>query len=516
MGLSQISMGQHESARKSLESSLRIDPDQADVLNGLAEYHFWSRNLEAGVDILKHSLEIQPDQADVILKIGSVFQDLGRPEDARRYYLRAITLNNTLWDAHTGLANAQEMLGDWGAATETYKKMLAIDANSVQARAGLAHILERKHQQQDAMELLGPLLEEPQPCISAICTYANICKENKESSAAIPYCEEALKRPDTGSRDKCLLHFNLGKLYNDSGDYAKAFSHFREGNELEKTLHWHRYNPEKQANFVDWSIENYTEASLQTLPRSTRHSKQPVFVIGMPRSGTSLTEQIISSHPDAHGAGELTDVYDFAQSLPANIGNIKNSPLASNLEQITKERINSFADRYLKRLASFSPSAARIVDKMPGNFLYLGIIELAFPDAYIIHCKRNPIDTCLSIYFQQFTSSQSYANDLKSLGHYYLEYLRLMSHWKQICTIPILDISYESLITDPEGHIHDLINFIDLDWNDRCLEFHRTKRDVNTPSYQQVRQPIYSSSVERWRNYSTEIRDLTELLSSYC
>jgi hypothetical protein len=231
-------------------------------------------------------------------------------------------------------------------------------------------------------------------------------------------------------------------------------------------------------------------------------STRPVFVVGMPRSGTTLTEQILASHPAIFGAGELP----FWKSASPKVAESALDPTAHG------RVLGESAEDYLRLLSGLNPDAERVVDKMPANFAHLGMIHAALPNARIIHMRRNPIDTCLSIYFQNFHIAHSYTNDLDDLAHCYAEYLRVMSHWRSL--LPngtLLDVPYESLVNDQELWSRKIIDFVGLPWNPACLEFHRTVRRVSTFSKWQVRQKISKSSVERWRHYAPFIEPLTRL-----
>ena len=236
-------------------------------------------------------------------------------------------------------------------------------------------------------------------------------------------------------------------------------------------------------------------------------SIRPVFIVGLPRSGTSLVEQIIASHPGVFGAGEL----NFWGIQAKNLENVK---IGKN---VSGTMLREMACKYLDHLSSFNGSAARVVDKMPGNFAHLGLIHSVFPNARIIHIRRNPIDTCLSIYTQKFSASHNYANDLADLAHYYREYHRLMRHWSAVLPPDvIMDLPYEALLEDQEGWSRKLIDFLGLDWDECCLDYQKTERRVATASKWQVRQKIYKTSVERWRNYEKFLGPLLELKDLCC
>ena len=231
-------------------------------------------------------------------------------------------------------------------------------------------------------------------------------------------------------------------------------------------------------------------------------SSLPVFVVGMPRSGTSLAEQILASHPAVFGAGELT----FWNSVGAS------GAAVPRRGRGRRGGAHAAAEEYLRLLRTRSAQAHRIIDKMPANFLQLGLIHAALPGARIIHLQRDPIDTCLSIYFQDFSATLSYANDLGDLAHYYAEYLRLMQHWRSVLPgAAMLDVPYESLVEDPEAWSRKMLAFIGLPWDPRCLEFYRTERSVLTASKWQVRQRISTSSIGRWRHYQEHLGELRAL-----
>jgi hypothetical protein len=214
-----------------------------------------------------------------------------------------------------------------------------------------------------------------------------------------------------------------------------------------------------------------------------------------------------------YGAGELDDIYRIAQSLPREIQSTL--PYPKCVDNLSKKNIDPIALRHLERLGKFSKNVARVTDKMPHNFLGLGLIELLFPQARVIHCMRDPLDTCLSIYFQQFNKHHPYANSLEHLGRYYNQYLRMMEHWKKTLRIPVMDVKYEEMVDDPEATSRALIDFCELEWDDRCLRFHESKRVVTTPSYDQVRRPIYKKSVARWKKYEKHLGPLKAALNDH-
>jgi tetratricopeptide (TPR) repeat protein len=301
-------------------------------------------------------------------------------------------------------------------------------------------------------------------------------------------------------RDEVHLRFAIGKYLDDVREFDDAFANFRRAHELKKR-YGERYDRQRMTRGVDRAIHSYDREWARRPRIDANPSARSVFVVGMPRSGTSLAEQILASHPAIFGAGELP----FWNSAASNESHPRSGEPSGDIYP-------RLAADYLRLLEKLSSGAQRVVDKMPANFLSLGLIHEALPNARIIHMRRNPIDTCLSIYFQHFKSAHSYADDLDDLVHYYSEYSRLVKHWRD--ALPedvILDVPYESLIDDQEGWSRKMLQFVGMPWEPCCLDFHRAERSVMTASNWQVRQKINRSSVERWRNYEKFIGPLLSL-----
>ena len=245
-------------------------------------------------------------------------------------------------------------------------------------------------------------------------------------------------------------------------------------------------------------------------PKSTNLTERPVFIVGMPRSGSTLTEQILCSHPDVYGAGEIITFPRIIRDLPNYLG--ARSVYPESLSRLTVEILDNLSECYLKEINLLNNEKQRVTDKTLANYLYLGLISLMFPNARIIHCKRDPRDTCLSIFFQNFDESHNYATRLENLGSYYNQYDRLMKHWKSLVKVPIYEVQYEELIDNQEKISRELVDFIGLEWNEKVLKFYDTKRVVVTASYDQVRQKIYKKSAKRWKNYEKHIEPLVKTL----
>ena len=303
------------------------------------------------------------------------------------------------------------------------------------------------------------------------------------------------------------MRFAAGGLLDGLKRYDEAFEQAKRANFIRRP----RYNADSHDREIEKSIEYFSPRRLRCLPRASYRDTKPVFVVGMPRSGTSLTEQILASHPGVYGAGELDFINRvFEGTLGMLSATVAEFP--SCLDRLSVDRADGMAQIYLEPMKSLSPNALRIVDKMPLNFLHLGLISLLLPEAKIIHCRRDPLDNCLSCHMTNFVVAHDYKYELNNLGRFYRIHDRVMAHWKSVLDLPILEVDYEKVVADPEGQARRMVEFVGLPWDDRCVQFHKTKRAVVTASVAQVRKPIYSSSVQRWRNYEKHLGPLKQVL----
>jgi hypothetical protein len=311
-----------------------------------------------------------------------------------------------------------------------------------------------------------------------------------------------LSREGISLADRALLNFGLGKAYLDIGDSARAFRHYDEGNRLKRSTY--SYDVEETERWMAGIAEVFRPALIEAKPGRGARSDLPVFVLGMPRSGTTLVEQILASHPMVHGAGELKRLH----ALIEEIGTFPECVTALSIDEIT-----SLGERYLAGVAPMATGRRHVTDKMPSNFFYCGMIRLILPDARIVHCRRDPVDTCLSCYTKLFAAHQPFAYDQAELGRYHCAYQTLMAHWR--ATLPashFLEVDYEAVVRDVEGQTRRLLDFLSLPWDETCLRFYETERPVRTASVNQVRQPIYATSSGRWRKHAAQLKPLLDAL----
>ena len=452
------------------------------------------------------ALRLQPHRADAQFKVAVCDWADGRRDAAFRNLQAAVRLDDRLACAHDWLSQWYLQEGMGGEALTHINKAFDLAANDSSIAASRAIVLEAAGELDAAWELLLRLLkaEYIPPRVAAL--YARLASRHGEAQEALALVNRLLAEPLNG-RKAANLHFVAAELLDGLGRYDEAFAQAERANRLRSP----GFDPAAHERLVDRIIAYFTRERLTRLARATFVSDTPVFIVGMPRSGTSLVEQILASHPNVHGAGEL----DFINRIGAGLLDMLKAgheQFPDCLDRLTMDQADGLAQVYLQPLQAMSPGATRITDKMPLNFMQLGLIAMLFPKARIIHCRREPMDTCLSCFMTNFTAGHEFCSDLKHLGSFYCQYERLMAYWKNVIDLPILDVAYEQVVANYEDQVRRMLEFLGLEWDDRCLRFHETRRFVMTSSVEQVRRPVYQSSVHRWKNYERHLAPLRAAL----
>lgn len=471
LGVAYVNCNRMDEGIDAFQQALRLAPQNLDLLQNLAVVALAHQRNELAKQTLDTLLSLDGENPDVRILLGDYCVQRNDLEEAVGHYQAAAGAGYEQTLALLKIGSAQSRLGRFDDATRSYRQALELDPGLSQALLAMVRINRR---------------ETPTEVIERL---------------------EAMIDSDGLSDELQLaLYFALGKVCDDAGLYDRAFGHYARGNRLKGC----RYESDLQEQKTQALMDAFTPALFETVADIASDSERPLFVLGMPRSGTTLTEQILASHPAVHGGGEQLYFGTLEGRLKEACGGERPYPaaIAEHLSVLFPAEIA----RYLAYLDSLDRDALRIVDKMPSNFLSLGLIGLLFPRAKIVHCMRNPIDTCLSIYFQNFKGEHLYAYDQQALGHYYRQYLRLMAHWRRVLPNPILDLRYEEMVADQEGTTRGLIEFAGLEWDDRCLAFQNTERAIQTASIWQARQPIYTTSVARWRHYEAHLQPLIQAL----
>ncbi len=532
-------LGKLNEAKSFLQTAIKLEPDHEEAFLALATLANTEQDYPTALTLCERALAIDEKYPEAWLLRSAILGKLGRFEEAGNSAKRALELSPDMVDAHVNLGNSLDALGQFEAAIDAYQRALALQPDLPGAQLSLAGVLasagqfdaakaalerarplnpqapaltrlqarldEHEGRYQLAYDLLQPLRGTDAFDAGAAITLAKASRRIGHGEQAIGILEDMVQDQTLPSLTRCQMHMVLGHLYDDRKDYDKAFANLQMGHQLNSE----KFDPQAHAASMQRIVDFFDMARMQRLPSSGCESQVPVFIVGMPRSGTTLIEQILSCHAQIEGAGELKDISSIAESLFHHHNGVHKYPVY--LQDTAPTKLNECANTYLERLRKVSSSAQRVVDKMPGNFMHLGFIQMLFPNARIIHAKRDQMDTCLSCYFQAFRG-HSYLHDLTHLGAFYRQYERLMQHWLSVSQLPILEVQYEDLVDDTEGKSREIVEFCGMPWDENCLQFHKSDRTVMTASYQQVRRPIYKSSVQRWRNYEVHFQPLLEAL----
>ncbi|MGH7154763.1 MAG: sulfotransferase, partial [Acetobacteraceae bacterium] len=517
--------GRFDEAIAALQKALKESPHDPVLYTELGVLCMMTDRPDSAGDCFERAVGLNPNFAAAHYNLGAALERQGRPVDAVVALRRAIALKPDLGAAHSRLGNLLLSQGAQDEAKECFRraaglltdpaehnleeaKLLVAEGRAEEAKPLLRHVITLDPGNSMAHAILGDLLGQEGEFAEAVSllrratelepdrvgAWHNLTILTKVSATDRPLVdamEEMLKRPGRSDFDRTMLHFALGKAYDDLGQAEPAMRHFDQGNTLERRKL--SFDRAALAEAVDQAIATFTPASFTRHAGSRVSSELPLFVLGMPRSGTTLVEQIVSAHPAVAAGGELTFWTDHdAGATPA-----------------AGPRLGM---EYLALLRRIAPDATRVTDKNPFNFLHLGMIHLALPGARVIHCRRDPIDTCLSIYFTRFATPQPFAYDRADLVFYYRQYARLMAHWRAV--LPgerFLEIDYEALTEDRDSLTRRMIGFCGLPWDDACMAPESNRRPVRTASIWQARQAVYRTSVARWRRYEAWLGELQEL-----
>lgn len=477
LGMAYLSVGDGANAQAHLQPVARQFPNDISLQEAFGGSLALQRKYDEALSVFQQAIRHATDSeqsARLQLHIVTALQDLSRTEEA----LQIVSgLKQQLPDSPDVLLAEAKLHSDLGNMTETeegLRQVLALEPGNIDAFV-LLHKMPRPEPDPDVLDRISEFLAED----------------------GIDF------------RDDIKLNFLAGELLDKTKSYDRAFSHFKAANDLRRTTNG-AFDMKSHRELVDRIKTVFGRDLFTGLAELGNAEEQPIFILGMPRSGTSLAEQILASHADVHGVGEREEITRISESLGARLGSDRAYPEC--VLDLTKDAAQALGQEYLDSVSAEAPDGARITDKMPRNFMDVGLIRLLFPRAAIVHCRRDPLDTCLSCYVSDFGRRQKFSTSFSDLGGYFETYLDLMAHWESVLETPMYELNYEALVADPETEIPKLIAYCDLPWDENCMSPHRASRPVITASRWQVRRPIYKSSVSRSERYGSHLDGLKSAL----
>jgi tetratricopeptide (TPR) repeat protein len=452
--------------------ALELKPDFAEAHYNLGHALKNQGKPDEALACYRRVLELKPDFAEAHINLGNVLRDQGKLDEAIACYRRTLELEPDLAEAHNNLGSALMELGDLQGAEDCLRAALYLDGRFAFAHYKLAVLLRGKLPEQDLAAQRRLLEESPLP-----------------------------------DAERLLLHFGLAQVLDAQGQYAEAAEHLDRGNALQRSEWRNRgqeYDPKEHEIFIARMMEICTPDFFGRVGGFGLDSELPVFVVGLPRSGTTLIEQILASHGQVFGAGEIALARETMNALGG-----RGADRIEGLARLDRQTARRLASQHLERLRGLERAALRIVDKMPENYLYLGLLASLFPRAKLIHCRRDLRDVAVSCWMTHFRDVR-WANDQRHIASRFHEYQRMMEHWRQVLPVPLLEVDYEETVADLEGVARKLVAWCGLAWEPACLEFHRAKRPVRTASAVQVRRPVFKTSVGRWKHYEQSLAPLLD------
>jgi len=469
-----VDLGEFERAFQAVSRALQIDPALPESHNQLAEVYRKTFKYDLAISAYKKSLELDPTLYESMLGLATVYRESEDSEAALTVLNRLIELQPGHAKAHAVLGVLKEQLGDTAAAADCFKMAIALAPDAVSPHFHLSQIKGRKSSEDEILAM-----------------------------------ERLQKMTGLSREDWADLHFGLGEAYDQQGQTEKAFKAWLTANQTKAERF--PYDPDKRKQHRDLAIEYSQALATRNLTETpAQELRQLVFVIGMPRSGTSLTDQILTSNTHVSSLGEVGHADDMAVQVKKLTGKL----YPQGLSGLSQEDIGILRADYLKKIPLKHSNYQVLIDKTPMNFQFLGLLAEVFPTAKFIHCRRSPMDNCFSIFKLSFADNQEYAHDLTALGHYYSLYEGMMNKWKEMYPQRILDVHYEDTVADIEAQCVHLVEFLGLAFEPEMLEFYSSERLVRTPSASQVRQPIYKTSVKAWKKYEQHLQPLISALGA--
>jgi tetratricopeptide (TPR) repeat protein len=514
LGFTLMSAGQYAEAEQHLRQALLAHSGSAPIHNAMGVVLYGQTRMAEAAESFRRVVALMPNDAEAHANLGNSLRELGAFAEAETSYHRSLELNEKFARAHFDLASLQYLQERYAEAEQRYRRALELKPDYVEACNNLGRSIRRQGRLDEAREHFEAAIAIDPDAVESYFNLASLRRFTAEHPEPTHLEQLVSKLPSLAVNAQIRYWFAMGKMREDLGRYDDAFAAYAEGNRLKHA----QISPGEAVRIA--LVENvrsvFDERFFAGRPTPASSRKSPIFIVGMPRSGTSLIEQILSTHPDVHGAGELSDLENIVFTLATEAG----KPTEAYPEvaaRMSAEALLRLGEVYADRLWKLAPQVARITDKMMSNFTHIGMIRLMLPNAKIIHAMRDPMDSCFSCYATLFAKNNlDFAYDLGSVGRYYARYMQLMQHWKHVLPAgSILKLRYEDMVADTETQARRLLDYLELPWDPRCLHFHENKRIVRTASAAQVRQPVYQSSVARWKHFQAHLGPLLDEVKDY-
>jgi tetratricopeptide (TPR) repeat protein len=504
-----------EEAAVQYHTVLNLQPQNALAHNNLGVILREQGRLTEAADHYRTALQLKPDFHDARHNLGIVLFEQGEFAEAAACYREVLKAQPAQYAVHFKLAKALQELSQLAEAENCYREALRGIPGSAEILNSLGQLLQHQGKLDEALSCHQEALRlEPEDAKAYYCL-SQFARQGRFAfaDADVDRLRTLLARADLPLEEGNLLAFTLANLLDQRGAYDEAFAYYRQGNELRRQAALQKnitYHADRYAAYVDQVLRIFDDAFFARVQGFGSDSERPIFVVGMPRSGTTLVEQILASHPQVHGAGECWEIPNLTNDLSGFLTVTEKYPLC--VLHMSRDASRLLAERYLNALSQMNATALQVIDKLPSNFQHLGLIAMLLPRARILHCRRDARDVCVSCYTVNF-DNVPLAFTLEDIGHYYQQYERFMSHWRRVLPVRMLEVQYEELIADPDAVSRALVEFCGLEWSEQCLAFYENARPVRTASKLQVRQPIFTRSVGRWKRYEAHLRPLLDMLS---
>jgi tetratricopeptide (TPR) repeat protein len=494
--------GRYEEAETTLISALRQNPENVDAMRFLAmAYEGQNKKQLEAEALLRRAISIAPDFHQALRTLGKTLVDNSKAVEAIEIYQRLLKIKPDDDDAWAGYGWALAQAGRVKDAEEAYRRSLELNQESPGIHMAQAHMLKTLGQQEEALEAYRKSIEYNPALGESYWSMANL-KVFRFTDEEVSAMERQLESDDLKEESRVNFLFALGKALEDQKDYGTAWSYYDQGNRLQRTNVV--YDSAENESQLKKIREVFTKELIETLDGAGHDAPDPIFIVGLPRTGSTLVEQILASHSHVEGTAELPNLGAMANST----GKYRPDGLAypDTISTLTKRDFESYGKEYLKQIARHRVLGTPFfIDKMPNNFIHLGWLKLILPNAKIINTRRHPMDSLLGVYKQLFAKGQPFTYDVYDLADFYRSYIEIMEHWDEVLPGQVLDVHYEDTVTDLETQVRRILDFCGLEYEESCLLFYETARPVKTASSEQVRQPIYTSALGLWKKYGDNL-----------